>query len=181
MVAFVIAMQIPQLAGRLDLRGNTSFLRVNLWQASWHMFLDHPILGVGLDNFLYEYRGRYILDAAWHEPYLNHPHNILLDFATRLGLLGVIVGGWMVGTAVTTLTKLKSKVSSLWLPVVIGFTGTLIDMVVHGLVDHSFFLVDLSFAFYLVLGTAVWLERQDANKFQELATGEGNGRCANGL
>ncbi|KAA3657963.1 MAG: hypothetical protein DWQ04_26555 [Chloroflexi bacterium] len=165
-VAFVVAMQIPQLAGRLDPRGNTSFLRVNLWKSSWRMFLDHPVFGVGLDNFLYAYRGRYILDAAWQEDYLNHPHNILLDFVTRLGLLGLIAGGWMVGTAVTTLTKLKPKVSPLWLPVVIGFTGTLIDMVVHGLVDHSFFLVDLSFVFYLVLGTAVWLgQQQEDNEF----------------
>jgi hypothetical protein len=39
--------------------------------------------------------------------------------------------------------------------VVVGFGGALVDMLAHGLVDHSFFLVDLAFAFYLMLGTAV--------------------------
>jgi hypothetical protein len=32
-------------------------------------------------------------------------------------------------------------------------------MVAHGLVDHSFFLVDLAFVFYLILGVGVWLGR----------------------
>lgn len=162
--AVFAAMQIPQLAGRLDLGGNTSFFRVNLWRASVQMFLEHPIWGVGLDNFLYAYRGRYILDAAWQEPYLNHPHNIVLDFATRLGSVGLLAGGWLVGTAVYTLRRRQSQVSSIWLPVVIGFSGTLIDMVMHGLVDHSFFLVDLSFVFYLVLGTAVWLNHDEIDR-----------------
>jgi hypothetical protein len=33
-------------------------------------------------------------------------------------------------------------------------------MLVHGLVDNSFFLVDLAFVFMWMLGTAVWLERE---------------------
>ena len=71
------------------------------------MIRDHPLFGVGLDNFLYAYRGRYILDAAWQEPNLNHPHNIILDFATRLGLLGLLAGGWMIFVLARTL-KAKS-------------------------------------------------------------------------
>ena len=31
-------------------------------------------------------------------------------------------------------------------------------MLIHGLVDHSFFLVDLAFAFYLMLGIVIWLD-----------------------
>jgi hypothetical protein len=29
------------------------------------------------------------------------------------------------------------------------------------LVDHSFFLVDLAFVFYLILGVALWLEEAE--------------------
>ncbi|MCP4426015.1 MAG: hypothetical protein GY803_16100, partial [Chloroflexi bacterium] len=152
----LIALQIPQLAGRLDLRGATGVFRLNLWRASLNMIGDHVWFGVGLDNFLYAYRGRYILDAAWQEPNLNHPHNILLDFATRLGLLGLATGGWMIWRLGRLLRQAKSQVSSEWVPVVIGLSAALVDMLAHGLVDHSFFLVDLAFAFYLLLGTAVW-------------------------
>ncbi|MCB9443553.1 MAG: O-antigen ligase family protein [Ardenticatenaceae bacterium] len=155
-IFLIAAQQIPQLAGRFDLRGATGVFRLNLWRASLNMIADHPWLGIGLDNFLYAYRGRYIFDAAWQEPNLNHPHNIVLDFATRLGLLGLLAGGWLVGSLGWLLWQARQRVSSLWWPVIVGLSGTLVDMLVHGLVDHSFFLVDLAFAFYLMLGTAVW-------------------------
>lgn len=155
-VFLFLAQQIPQLAGRFNLRGETGIFRLNLWRSSLNMIAEHPLFGVGLDNFLYAYRGRYIFDAAWQEPNLNHPHNVVLDFATRLGLLGLVAGGWLIGQLGWLLWQARRRVSPLWLPVVVGFGGALIDILAHGLVDHSFFLVDLAFVFYLMLGTAVW-------------------------
>jgi O-antigen ligase len=152
-----IAQKIPALAGRFALTGATGVFRLNLWRASLNMFVDHPWFGVGLDNFLYAYRGRYIFDAAWQEPNLNHPHNILLDFATRLGLLGVLVGGWLFWEYGRRLQRLWGRATAAQLPLVVGIGGMLADIIAHGLVDHSFFLVDLAFVFYLGLGTAVWL------------------------
>ena len=157
--ALFLARQVPQLAQRLDLFGTTGVFRVNLWQASLEMIRENPFLGVGLDNFLYAYRGRYILDAAWQEPNLNHPHNMFLDFATRLGLLGLVAGVWMIWVLARTLKRAVAMVPAQWLPVAVGFSGALAAMLVHGLVDHSFFLVDLAFSFYLMLGTAVWLDK----------------------
>jgi O-antigen ligase len=158
LAALLLAQQVPQLASRLALGGPTGVFRVNLWLAGLQMIRDHPLLGVGLDNFLYAYRGRYILDAAWQEPNLNHPHNILLDFSTRLGLLGLLAGGWMIWVLGRTLKRVLGKVTDIWLPIAAGFSGALAAMLIHGLVDHSFFLVDLAFSFYLTLGLAVWLD-----------------------
>ncbi|MBE2198162.1 MAG: O-antigen ligase family protein [Anaerolinea sp.] len=155
--AILIAQRIPALAGRLNLTGATGVFRLNLWQSSVNMLRDHPLFGVGLDNFLYAYRGRYILDAAWQEPNLNHPHNILLDFATRLGLLGLFSGGWLLWQLGRGLKQAWATAPPAWQPIVIGCTGAFIAMLAHGLVDHSFFLVDLAFVFYLLLATAVWL------------------------
>ena len=157
--ALLLAGRIPALAARLDLFGATGFFRVNLWRAAVNMAVDHPLLGVGLDNFLYAYRGGYILDAAWQEPNLNHPHNLILDFATRLGLLGLLAGAWLVGEAARALWRAIHTVDPFWLPVAAGLAGALAAMLAHGLVDHSFFLVDLAFVFYLILGVAVQLER----------------------
>ncbi|MFZ1400138.1 MAG: O-antigen ligase family protein, partial [Candidatus Promineifilaceae bacterium] len=156
--------QIPALAGRLSLTGETGVFRLSLWQASLNMVQNHPWFGVGLDNFLYEYRGRYILEAAWRDPNLSHPHNLLLDFATRIGLPGLLAGLWLMGNLARTLWRLRPTVSAEWLPVVVGLGAALADMVAHGLVDHSFFLVDLAFAFYLLVGTAVWLENQNVTR-----------------
>ena len=161
-VALVAALNAPALASRLDVRSATSVFRLNLWQASVNMFADHPLFGVGLDNFLYAYRGRYIFDAAWQEPNLNHPHNVVLDFATRLGALGLVAGGWLFWSLGRLLRRLPGLVSGVWRPVAVGLAAAFADMLAHGLVDHSFFLVDLSFAFYLMLGVAVWLARGES-------------------
>ncbi|MCP4422288.1 MAG: hypothetical protein GY805_37240, partial [Chloroflexi bacterium] len=158
----LLITQIPALAGRLSLSGETGVFRLSLWQASLNMVADHPIFGVGLDNFLYEYRGRYILEAAWRDPNLNHPHNWLLDFVTRIGLLGLLAGLWLFGTLARILLRLRLQVSREWLPLVVGLGAALTGMLLHGLVDHSFFLVDLAFAFYLLLGTAVWLQDHES-------------------
>jgi O-antigen ligase len=159
-VALLIAFQIPQLAGRLDLTGTTGILRLNLWQASLNMFRDHPIFGVGLDNFLYAYRGRYIFDAAWQEPNLNHPHNLVLDFATRLGIAGLIAGAWLFWSFWRTAAPLPQRVEREWRPVAIGLLAAFAHLLAHSLVDHSFFLVDLAYAFYFMLGAIVWLARE---------------------
>ncbi len=156
--AFAAAVLLfPPLQERLSLQGVTSVVRLDLWRASLQMFADHPLFGVGLDNFLYEYRGRYIFAGAWREPHLNHPHNFVLDFATRLGLAGLLSGAWLWWALARQLWSLPQRLAPAWRPVAAGLAGGFVAMLAHGLVDHSFFLVDLSFVFYLFLGVAVWL------------------------
>ena len=157
--ALMVALQIPALAGRLNPQGATGFFRMNLWRSSINMFRDNPIFGVGLDNFLYAYRGRYIFDAAWQEPNLNHPHNILLDFSTRLGILGLLAGAWMFYSYFRISIRLVNKVVVEWQPIAAGLLGSLVYMLAHGFVDHSFFLVDLAYAFFLLLAIAIWLDQ----------------------
>ena len=164
-VGLFVIEHIPAIAGRLGLFGETGIFRLNLWQSSLNMIRENPLFGVGLDNFLYEYRGRYIFEAAWRDPNLSHPHNIFLDFGTRLGLLGLATGLLLIFALIRTLWKSWSALPKVWFPIAVGLAAALIDMVAHGLVDHSFFLVDLAFFFMLILGTAVWLWQQiDAQK-----------------
>ena len=147
----------------LDLAHGTAFFRVNLWQSALEMFRDHPITGVGPDNFLYAYRGRYILPAAWQEPDLSHPHNMILDFATRLGTLGLLAAITL-GTGIWRAIRAawQSSSSIMFRPLIIGIVGLLADMVAHGMVDHSLFLVDLSSAFMLSCALLIQIRRQDA-------------------
>jgi O-antigen ligase len=151
LIALAAASQVPALAGRFSLTSATTDFRVNLWQASVAMIQDHPWTGVGLDNFLYAYRGRYIRPEAWQEPDLSHPHNIVLDFWTRLGLLGVAVGLWM-QVAFWRLGVRLARRESRFSPWVVGLLGAMAATLAHGLVDQSYFLIDLAFAFMLAAG-----------------------------
>lgn len=183
-VALFILLRVPPLAARLDLFGETTVQRLNLWRASLNMVADHVWTGVGLDNFLTEYRGRYILAEAWREPNLNHPHNIVLDFATRLGVFGLATGAWLFIALGSTLYRATKTATPAWKPVAAGLLAGFAAAVAHGLVDHSFFLIDLAAVFCLMLGIAVWLADQrymspdgaDSNAAEQIGIPNSQGR-----
>jgi hypothetical protein len=129
--------------------GSTGFFRLKLWQASLNMLYDYWPLGVGLNNFLYQYRTRYILPEAWQEPELSHPHNLILDYATRLGLGGVAILIWLQGAFWVNAWRLYQRLPE---PFVLGLMGSMVVFLSHGLIDNSYFLVDLAFIFFLSLG-----------------------------
>jgi hypothetical protein len=132
----------------LDLSQGTGFLRLNLWRSAWQMALDHPWLGVGPDNFLYAYRSLYLLPAAWQEPHLNHPHNWLLDWWTRLGLPGLALAllffGWLLARHRRGLTGGQQPVVHL------GLLAASVAGLTHGLIDASYALPDLMLVWVLV-------------------------------
>jgi O-antigen ligase len=162
LVLVAVLLAVPALRERLNIQGVTSVLRLDLWRASLEMFREHPLFGVGLDNFLYAYRGRYIFAGAWREPHLNHPHNLVLDLLTRLGFAGFVAGTWLWYELGRRLWRLPGQAPGAWRGVAAAAGASFAAMLAHGLVDHSFFLVDLSFIFYLFLGLAVWLEAKKA-------------------
>jgi O-antigen ligase len=115
------------------------------------MALDHPLLGVGLDNFLYEYRTHYVLPTAWKEFNLSHPHNLGLDFWLRLGLPGLIILlGLLIGFVRRARHGCRPLTGEARL-VTLGLAAGMVNFVAHGLVDNAFFLTDLSFAFMLMM------------------------------
>jgi O-antigen ligase len=173
--ALPLLARLPRFSGLLDLTSGTSFFRVKLWVSAWRMFLDHPLLGVGPDNFLSQYRSRYILPEAWQEPNLSHPHNLVLDFLSRLGALGLacgvalVAGFWHTalgqyrrlagGQSPSPGTRLSEPERRSLLALSVGLMGLVAAMLAHGLVDHGLFLVDLSYAFFLALGAIQHLRR----------------------
>ena len=141
-----------RFAGMLDLQGGTGFFRLQLWRGAWNMILDHPWFGVGLDNFLYAYRTRYVLPAGWQELNLSHPHNIFLDFWTRLGVLGVIAGVWLFGAAFWQGWRSRRRLTGDRQALMLGLLASLVATLAHGLIDNSVFLVDLMIVFMLSMG-----------------------------
>ena len=149
-----------RFAGLFDLQGGTSFFRVQLWRGAWNMILDHPWLGVGLDNFLYAYRTTYALPTAWQELNLSHPHNVVLDFWTRLGFLGLVVGVWLFVAAFWQGWPALRRASGDRWALLLGLLASLVATLAHGLIDNSLFLVDLMLLFMLSIGLIVRLTEQ---------------------
>ena len=155
-LAILPVMGTERWSGLFDIHRGTTFFRLKLWQASLQMIKEHPLFGVGLDNFLYEYRTRYVLPEAWQELNLSHPHNLLLDWWSRLGLGGVVVLAWLLLVFFREAWSLYQA-----LPegderaLTLGLMAGMVDCLAHGLIDNSYFLVDLAFVFMLMIGV-IW-------------------------
>jgi O-antigen ligase len=158
-LAAIPLLRTPRFTSLFDLQSGTSFFRLHLWRSTLDMIRDHPLLGVGLDNFLYAYRGRYIRPAAWQEPNLSHPHNLVLDYWSCLGLLGLAAGLWLQVAFWRLALPLRRLTDPDERALALGLMGSMVDLIAHGLVDNSYFLVDLAFAFCLTLALVVQLAR----------------------
>ena len=131
-----------------NLTEGTGFLRLQLWRSAWQMALDHPLLGVGPDQFLYWYRSDYLLPAAWREPNLNHPHNLILDWWTRLGIPGLLLGLTWLGTGIAGIFVWFRRGAQRALA--LGLLAAAAAALAHGLIDVSYALPDLMIVWVLM-------------------------------
>jgi O-antigen ligase len=163
-IALIPLLRTPRFAGIFDLSQGTTGFRLSLWYSSLGMIRDHPLLGVGLDNFLYAYRTRYVLPTAWEEFSLSHPHNVFLDYGTRLGLFGLCAFVWTQVVFWRQVLHLRPPRARSWRTsragraLAIGLAGSMADFLAHGLVDASYFIIDLAFVYMLSLALASWLD-----------------------
>jgi O-antigen ligase len=148
----------------------TGILRLHVWEASLEMVRDFPLWGVGLDQFLYHYPD-YMRPEAWREPNLSHPHNAVLDFWLRLGVPGVIALGWIVlrvvrraraawpapGTPSAATVGARGAAAggqgaaAVQAALIPGVVAALVAAALHGLLDNSYFVVDLAFSTWTLL------------------------------
>jgi putative inorganic carbon (HCO3(-)) transporter len=163
-VTAIPLLRTPRFASLFDPSKGTLFFRLHLWRSSWKMFLDHPLLGVGPDNFLYHYRGRYIHPAAWEEPNLSQAHNVPLDYMTRMGVFGLAAGLWLQIAFWWLALPLRRLADADRRALALGLMCAMVDFLAHGLVDASYFLIDLAFAFFLIVGVVQWLARSEGDE-----------------
>jgi len=161
-IGFGILTQISaRFANILDFSSGTNFFRLRVWESAIEIIQDYPITGIGLDQFLYLFRGQYIRpDAIWDRD-LSHPHNFILDYWTRLGLGGLIlffviqISFWRLCLQIAHKFRTKDK---LLFAITAGLMGSMADLLAHGLIDNSVFVYDLAFVFALQLALCVGLK-----------------------
>ena len=150
----ILTQVSARFASLLDLSTGTNFLRLRVWESALAIIRDNPITGLGLDQFLYAYRGHYIRpDAIWDSD-LSHPHNFILDFWIRLSVFGVLVFVWLqmvfwsaAWKAYITLSEQNTYLYA----VIVGVMGSMANLLAHGLVDNSVYVNDLAYVFVLLL------------------------------
>lgn len=66
--------------------------RLEMWRASWMVFLEHPILGVGRGNYV-EAAAEHVAEGDVHKEVMehSHPHNAYLEVLVSKGIVGLAV------------------------------------------------------------------------------------------
>jgi O-antigen ligase len=130
--------------------------RFAIWRSAIRMGLDHPVFGVGLDQFLYQYSRRYIEPAAWPERYTSHPHNLALDMWLRLGVAGI--ASFLAVVAGIILRVGRSLPTIRGDAIAVGGLSALVGGLAHGMFDNGFFLPDLAVLTWLAVALLVTAE-----------------------
>lgn len=121
--------------------------RIYMWQSSYHMWQDHPWMGVGFDNWQYEYEHNYILDIAT-ERRMPMPHNNVMYFLSSTGLVG------LVGYIIFTLGIIGSMMYAIYKSedgiIIALFLWMFTAITIHGQLDSG---ITNKFVMHIIFGT----------------------------
>ncbi len=153
LLALAPILRTPRIASLLTLESGTNYHRLLLWEGTARMIAANPILGVGLGNFMRHYP-RHMLREAGHEPVVFHPHNLLLDTWTSMGLVGVAALAFVLAAFFRAGLRAYRRLHEAreLQALTLGLLASMVSFAMHGLVDTGFRLTDLAFVFMLTLG-----------------------------
>jgi O-antigen ligase len=73
----------------------TQEVRLPVWLAAKKMFIEHPIIGVGLGSMFYEYYNYVVARVgASGKEFTHHGFNVFVDIGVEMGILGIIAFLW---------------------------------------------------------------------------------------
>lgn len=127
--------------------------RLLMWESSFHMWLDHPLAGIGLDEWQAAYAEGLYHPAVSREAGQVMPHNVFVYFFATAGTIGgaayLAYCGLMLSWLVNGTKKLAANPFS-WALLFMFIAATM-----HGLTDQTFILKLTGRIFYMLLGVGI--------------------------
>jgi O-antigen ligase len=152
---------------------STNVERLLLWETTWNMLRDRPLLGVGVGNYR-RVQERYVRAEVPLAMTRTHAHNIWLQAAVERGLLGVVALAWLGGAALTeAAVALRRIAPGRGLPraLAAGALAALCGFFLDGLVQNNFGDSQVALLFWLVAGVAVVAGRAAGSRAAGLPAG----------
>lgn len=141
------------VTGPLPARGRmpSSVLRMPrsvLWQTALRISREHPVLGIGPDNYRHTY-GRVLGLAAWDTRV--HANNTYLEVLVGTGVVGLLALGWLMAAAWRSSLLQFVRVDEDRLPLFAASAAACLAIAVHGLVD-SFWTFTPAYVVFAIAG-----------------------------
>lgn len=126
--------------------------RLTLWRIALRMAQEHPLFGVGPDNYRLTY-GAYLGSTRWNTNI--HANNMYIESLADSGVVGLLAFVIMsLALARMALQSVPAAMQSPLWPWYLALVGSLCAWYVHGLVDYFYEFAPASTAFWLLLGLA---------------------------
>lgn len=111
--------------------GSLSGQRYEEWRVAWDQFLDHPVLGAGVDNFA----GAYLAERNdnFHDP--RHPHSLPLRLLAGTGLVGTLCFVVGLGAAAVAALGMRRRLHPLFGGLVAACVAACAYWLLQGAVD----------------------------------------------
>lgn len=136
--------------------------RIYAWHAAFNMAVVHPLTGVGIDNFYYNY---FIYSPHWDG--LNHAvHSTWFQILAETGFLGlavfIIIITLLIRTALKTLSVVKQHEDTVS-PNIIATSEAVLAGLIGTLSAGTFLTFGFSWPIYIlaamILATAFWVDK----------------------
>ena len=133
---------------------SSSHARVEIWKTSALITKEHPMLGVGLNDFEYHYR-QTIPRVAFPplEWLVAQPHNLYFALLTQIGVLGLLAFAWIIVRFFQLIRITCHEQRAVSYALLAAMTTTLL----HGFVDTPYFKNDLAVLFWVVIAMGIIL------------------------
>jgi putative inorganic carbon (hco3(-)) transporter len=143
--------------------------RLEIWGMAFRLVAEHPLLGVGLGNFQAAY-GRLMVPDL---PLLTYPlelpehaHNLFLNLAVEVGLVGVSAFAWLLAVAFLRVRQIKRFADwrvGVWS---MGLAAGLVAISVQALVDVVVYQGFVAILFFTYLGVMDAFKRLDGSQVE---------------
>ncbi|MDV4152775.1 O-antigen ligase family protein [Clostridium sp. AL.422] len=155
----ILLLVIPQSRVRIlqifDFTQNSS--RFKIWETTRLMIHDNPLLGIGYENFQYQYPiyvNRDPSSLLVSENYIAlHPHNVFLKFQVELGILGSIFFLLFLLFTIYTTIKLIRRCNNKYISnLSIGIIAGFISINFMNLIDNFYSAPKVLITMLVILG-----------------------------
>lgn len=140
--------------------------RINFWKTGLEMFENHPLLGVGINNFPPTYRDKYDFDRIPRE---RVPHSIFIQCVSELGIMGTLplIFIWFFFLRLNILTRRNLLASNVGRRSFEFCLAVGLDLAFVGYVVTGTFLAVLYYPqFWLLLGLSTGLHLESKRQEQ---------------
>ena len=137
----------------LETKGENRFVA---WDVAKISFINHPFLGSGFNNFSYSYQKYFtadILKEKFTEFYFSQPHNVIWEYASNNGILGLVSFFALLIFAFLSLFKTKENEDKKEQYIRIALIGAIFGYFIQNLFGFDTPMTYL--ALFLVIGLAI--------------------------